>query len=452
MKKIRNIIIVILIILLIIVCILIPLILNGNKETNDQNELNLQVLEDDEIIASMAEAAKDMEDYYNQNKHTIYEDLIRNCIRNFYNSRYVNGYRYRDENGNEVLPSNKEINENILQYLSKNYISTNNITSSNLNNYINLLNKVQNIVIVDIKFKNGKKSDTFAVHGIAVDSDYELTEEFYLYVYMDFTNETFAIEPINQYISDFSKFEVIAKDEEMPTSEATQFKYISVNTIDKMQGLLEKYKYLALAAPDIAYNYFDEEYRAARFGSLNNFKEFVEKNREDIRYLRIKAYLTEYNDGYNEYVVKDQYGNLYIFDEKNALDWTMKLDTYTIDSEKFTTEYAKATNKQKVQMNLDRFFQMINANDYRTAYSVLNPTFKNTYFPTEASFEQFMKQYTYTHANVKYSDFSDEISGVFTYNVELSNKQDETDDDINMNMVMQLQEGTNFTLSFQVIQ
>ena len=83
------------------------------------------------------------------------------------------------------MPQDKEINENIIKYLSKNYIEKNNITSDNLNNYIRLLNNNQRIDIIDIGIINGKNTYTYATHGIATNIDYELTEEFYLYVILD---------------------------------------------------------------------------------------------------------------------------------------------------------------------------------------------------------------------------------------------------------------------------
>ena len=111
---------------------------------------------------------------------------------------------------------------------------------------------------------------------------------------------------------------------------------------------INRYKRLAIAYPELEYNHLDEQYREARFGSLDNFKKYVQKNKEDISKIRASSYMTNYKDGYTEYVVKDQYDNVYIFEEKAVLDYTVKLDTYTLESDKFTSTYKTATNKEKV--------------------------------------------------------------------------------------------------------
>ena len=102
-------------------------------------------------------------------------------------------------------------------------------------------------------------------------------------------------------------------------------------------------------------------------------------------------------------------------------------------------------------MNLDKFFQMLNANDYSSAYAVLSDEFKAKYFKTEDSFEAFVKQYMYVHANTTYMNYSDEISGVYTYYVELTDKANEKNPKKKMNIVMKLLEGTDFKISFEVI-
>ena len=113
--------------------------------------------------------------------------------------------------------------------------------------------------------------------------------------------------------------------------------------------------------------------------------------------------------------------------------------------------YINATNVEKVATNIDNFFQMMNSNDYKSAYSVLSDGFKDTYFKTQDSFESFMKQTLYTSSEVSYGSFSDQISGVFTQYVEIKNKDNKNDKKIRMNIIMQLQNETDYKISFEIL-
>ena len=42
------------------------------------------------------------------------------------------------------------------------------------------------------------------------------------------------------------------------------------------------------------------------------------------------------------------------------MKYTVALDTYILEQEKFNATYLKATNKEKVSMNISKFFDMIN--------------------------------------------------------------------------------------------
>ena len=130
------------------------------------------------------------------------------------------------------------------------------------------------------------------------------------------------------------------------------------------------YKRLALSDPELLYNMFSNEYKSARFGSLNEFKNYINNNKEEIMKINMGQYLVDAYDEYTEFVAKDQFGNYYVFDENNSKgDVEIKLDTYTIPTEKFKTEYDKAESEKKVQMNIDKFIQMVNRHDYKTSYN-----------------------------------------------------------------------------------
>ena len=208
------------------------------------------------------------------------------------------------------------------------------------------------------------------------------------------------------------------------------------------------YKRLALSVPELAYNYMDEEYRNKRFESIEGFKEYIENNRDNIEEISLKKYLAENNDNYTEYVGQDKYGNLYIFDEKGILDFTLKLDTYTIPTDKFKETYNTAEDYKKVQMNIDKFFQMINRQDYKTAYSCLAQNYKDNYFKTQEEFEKYVKNNFYTYNKVSYEKYEQKGNKLYIFSIKLEDITGENAEKKEIKIVMQLDDDLNFEMSF----
>ena len=67
------------------------------------------------------------------------------------------------------------------------------------------------------------------------------------------------------------------------------------------------------------------------------------------------------------------------------------------------------------------------------------------------SFEQYIRTKLYLYNDINLVNFSDKISGVFTYYIEVSNKENKNDAKIKMNIIMQLLEDTEYQLSFEII-
>ena len=102
-------------------------------------------------------------------------------------------------------------------------------------------------------------------------------------------------------------------------------------------------------------------------------------------------------------------------------------------------------------MNVATFFEMINTGDYKAAYSVLVDEFKNTNFPTLASFENYVKTNFFKYNNIVYGAYSDQISGIYTYEIQLQDQTKKDADAKNINIVMQLLENNEYKLSFSQI-
>ncbi len=227
--------------------------------------------------------------------------------------------------------------------------------------------------------------------------------------------------------------------------ECNEFEYVMMSVDNLILLYFNDYKSIALKDPEQGYNLLDKEYREKRFGSIDKYKEYLEKNKEQIQISTLENYLTENEGNTTKYICTDENNNHYIFKENSIMDYTVMLDDYTIDTQSFIDKYTKANEQQKVALNIDKFIQAINNKDYTYAYNCLADSYKNNYFKTELEFENYAKENFYANSTVAYSHF-DTQSGVYTYSVILTNK--ETKEQMNKTFIMQLGEGTEFVMSF----
>ena len=249
----------------------------------------------------------------------------------------------------------------------------------------------------------------------------------------------------NQYIDELE----ITNEERTITVKqkysCNEFEFITVTTDDLVGAYFNQYKSYALGNLEKAYNLLDEEYREKKFGNIEEYRTYIENNSEAISQVRLDSYQIKKDGENNRYICIDQNGNYYIFNETAVMDYTVMLDTYTIDLPEFIEKYNIATEQQKVALNIDRFMQAINAKDYKYAYSCLADSYKNNYFKTQEEFETYAMQNFYESSTVGYKQF-DVQQDVYTYSVILTN--DATGEQMEKTFVMQLGEGTEFVLSF----
>ena len=143
----------------------------------------------------------------------------------------------------------------------------------------------------------------------------------------------------------------------------------------------------------------------------------------------IKKYNINVYSNYIEYVCIDGYGNYYIFQEEGVMDFTVKLDTYTIDTEEFKEKYNNSTQQQKVGMNLEKINQALNRKDYEYIYNKLDTTFKANNFATFEDFENYMKSTFFNINKIEYGDFNEQ-SGTYICETEITDNTRENENKI----------------------
>jgi len=440
MKKLKL--IIILLIILTIVVLVSLLFVNKKEEseiTDSETPENIEV----EIEEEVAEVLLERSDYF----------TVNTCIREYVNTLNIKNskyYGYNEEGEYACVVGESEKKENIYNLLSNKYIKENNITINNIYSNINTLEKSMLFSVLDMKNLQNSKLKTYAVHFIIQDMiDYSIIDEQYVVVNIDEKNLTFSIEPLDEEYRNIDEITINKFEETITKKENNIFTYPTMTNEDVVREYLSLYKKITLGSPKIMYNLLDEEYKDTRFGSLAKYKEYVEQNLQNIKTAMVDKYQIVEQDEYTQYIIIDKKGNYYIFNEKEVMNYSVILDTYTIDTPQFIEKYNSANAQGRMALNLQKFFDAIESNDYNYAYNCLSDGFKNNNFASLESFETYIKGICYSDLDIEYEAF-EEKSGLYTYKIRITNLDDSNPSTIEKTFIMQLNEGTDFELSFNV--
>lgn len=197
-----------------------------------------------------------------------------------------------------------------------------------------------------------------------------------------------------------------------------------------------------------AYNILDEEYRLKRFGGLNEFKTYVKENQNNIEKADIIKYQKYEEEDITRYICIDNNENYYIIYETNPMQYTIMLDTYTLDTPEFIEKYNSTNEQGKVALNIQKIIQAINNKDYKYVYNCLSEGFKRNYFRTQDDLKKYIQGNFFEFNEPEYENFS-ETSGIYKYEVKIKNKND-SEESIIKTFVIKLNSGTDFEISFNV--
>lgn len=362
----------------------------------------------------------------------------------------------------------------VYQMLSQNYLEKNSLTAENV------LNNLPKIQSADYEFSLKQlylnDSTTYPVYyakGEVLENSKK--QEQYLIIYVDQITASIAVEPITKQEYE-TKLKANKENEEkqIPRNEYNKLSQISVNNEEIAKKYFKNYIYNALHDVNVAYNSLDEQYKKAKYGNLEEYKKHIAvkqeeltsmdlysiKKQEDfqteeqyIEYLNkleqkgLHQYAVSKEANYTQYVCIDDYGNYYIFNETAPMQYSVILDTYTVDLPQFKAKYANSTAEQKVLLNIQKFFEAINTGDYKYAYSKLDQTFKTNNFSTELAFENYVKTNFYAQ-NKLAAGKADIQNDLYIYQITITDALGKNTNKITKSFVMQLKEGTDFVMSF----
>ena len=193
----------------------------------------------------------------------------------------------------------------------------------------------------------------------------------------------------------------------------------------------------------------DDQYKQKRFSNIEDFNEFVNKNKSKYANMKLSKYAKYKYDGYVQYVCLDNNGDYFVINDNiNTREYKILLDTYTIDQQEFIKKYNSATDSEKAGYDINKFFDAINANDYTYAYNCLAESFRQNKFSTQKQFENYIKNNFYNKNDVKYSNYRKE-GNYYIYTVNIINSEDTTKS-VQKDFIVNLKENRQFEMSFSV--
>ena len=282
-------------------------------------------------------------------------------------------------------------------------------------------------------------------------------KNFNLIIKTDTNNLTFCVY-LSDYVEDkkysykMDEKDINFSDSEIEKNNANTFKYTRIEDQYVIDRYLDDYKDMMISNVEKAYDRLDDKYKEKRFDTLEKFKKYVENNKEEIQNKEIASYLKNTYKDYTQYVGKDQYGNIYVFDSYYIMDYKVQLDDYTLPDEELDKQYMNLSTQAKVVNNINKWIKMLNNRDYTAAFNVLDETFRTQNFDNDVdNFEQYMRERFPEHYDFEQIEYSEE-SGISVQTLTLKNiAGGSLDEEIEETIYMQIGEGTDFVMSFNVI-
>lgn len=410
------------------------------------------------------------EDYIYDKEDNTYKELAKNKalsavnyyaviddINSLLDSTLKNNEKYYSRVDNAFITDGIDFNTMIYNQLSTNYIEANKITKENVLNFIPLTETKEEFIPINIKIINSEDDiKTYKAKGIIRKADYNgnLIEIAYYIVRISSKNSTYSIEPINknEYENEYN----VNGEKEIPKNGNNMSIQRTISAQTDPEEYFNMYKKLMITYPKAVYDMMSEEYRNKRYGSYENFEKYAKNNVDEIRGLSFEEYFVNTENGYTQYVSKDQYGNLYIFNqyEYSHSNLEIQLDTYTLENSTFKNKYNSSDTSYKVAMNIDKWIQMLNCRDYYTAFNVLDETFRTTYFNNDVDiFEKYMRAQLPEHYTIEFEEYSEKgkTSEQKIYLNTITEKDSENNEEgIEKTIFMQLKDDYNFVMSFNV--
>lgn len=450
MKNLKRVIIILTIIIFFILIITIYFINKGQKMRDEEGNM-----EEPEYIEGSYTADNIIKKLDNRDEYFIIKSILQKIETYIdYLDYDLSQTRIQFENTEEeeqFLDEYKQQGIDIIKsIMPKEYIQKFNVNDETIyQELIDYANK--NIVIDDIYVcENSENIKTYFLYSNLK----ELNKELPLEIVVDCSNNSFNV-MLEDYITDMniSRENIVGTniEQNIKSIDTNEYNIYDIpNNSDQMyiQELFQEYKGYLENDYERAYNMLYNDYKQKRFNNLESFKNYIDNNLSHILEMELSKYKINNYDDYTEYICINEYGDYFIFRETAVMDYTVILDTYTIDLPEVIQKYNNGNEQVKVGMNIEKIIAALNSKDYNFVYDKLDESFKNSKFNSIEKFEEYMKRELYETNQVEYIKFSKEGS-TFIYELNIEEFNNNTNSK-NVTVIMKLLEGTNFIMSFSI--
>ncbi len=436
-KNIRNIIIILIIVIIAIIILLVNNINQKDGTTNStQNELDSgEVVEQNKIIE-----VTDMNKYYTVKQNF---DEYLNTI-----NTYANPYFEEREDGSFVF-SDEEREQfyiDVYNLVNQEYLNENNITENNISDEFGFQDKFVFNTIIDMKVCVNENIEQYIIKYIVQDREYNVLDEKYISIIMDINNKTYEVIPEVDVQEDNYEIHILKNIEAVEANENNKYTDKNITTTDLIKNYLDFYKKVILGKSEIIYDLLDEEYKQSRFPTIEDFNKYIQLNKTEISTARAEQFKEIEEDGYIQYVIIDQFGKYYIFNDISVNKFEIILDVYSVDVEFWVDEYSKSSDTEKVASNLAKILDAVANRDVEYIYNKLNKDYIDLNFNSDDSVYELIQ--TKFYPGMKVGNLNVESQGdVYTLTLEVLNEDDSLKDTIVL--FMQLGENQDFEISIQ---
>lgn len=444
---------IIIVIIIIILILLILFILFNNQNNNKKIEENNSTIEQNFIQSNKLQKIENKYDYLNAKMSLErYSYYLTNL---YYASIENNEEEYEDTENckNNLLGIIPEFVKEELQLNKDNIVEK---IGWKRDYYLRMEEiLVSKQAISEEAYIEDANIEAYIIKGVLIDKNNYDKTDFNIAILFDKINNTFYVIPQeymkyqNINFNENNKFLLYEKKE----IEKNEYNYLYTydsKEIDKQicQEYINLFKFNLIYDTEYVYNHFNEEYKKERFGNYNNFLNYISK--EKFKNIRLNEYQVNYDTDYTEYVCKDQFGNLYTFKQTEPLKFDLKLDTYTIATNKFKETYNKADNEKKIQMNVDKFIQMLNRHDYDTSYKYISEGFKKNYFNTQEKYENYIKNIFFDYNKFEFNNIIKKGNNLYMCVLDIKDLTGKTSETRNITIIMQINDDLDFEMSFGI--
>lgn len=327
------------------------------------------------------------------------------------------------------------------------YVSENNQVAINAVNF----NNMNSLKAVNIQIKQIYYKEEISYGNCYISAIDQENKEIYFAVYLDNVNSTYLIENLDK-----STFESIIqgttqkiRKEMIEVNEYNRYQYVQISDEKMIDMYIKDFIEKARNNPTLAYELLDKEYKQKKFGNIENFTRYIKNNVEKIENGSLTNYGTNKTEKYTQYYYKNTNGYFITIKETSIMNYTIKLDDYTIKDTDYIEKYNQLTQEEKVNNNISIFIRMLNEKEYQTAYYLLDETFRNNQFKTVAEFEKYAGQ-NFWNYNIGTITKIEKQGDLYLCTYKIKSGVGLSAEETIKTFVMQLKEGTDFVMSFGV--